>query len=107
MAQVESGFGDGFVATGATTDTSAYTVLGGRYNVVVNGSFNSQTVVLKILSPDGSNYVGVKDINGSAVSLTADGYATVDLPAGKVKFTFSGAATSVAAAVLPSPRREA
>jgi len=106
MSQVERAFGDGFTATGCTADTAAYPVLGGRYNVIANGSFNGASASLEMLSPDGTNYITIKDINGNAVTFSTDGYATIDLAPGKIKFAI-GSVTSLAVAVVPSPRRNA
>ena len=104
MAQVENLFGDGFTATGATASTLPHPVLGGRYSVMANGTWNGASATLEMLSADGTNYVAVKDITGAAVTFSSDDFKTVDLPPGMVKFAV-GSVTAVALAVVPSPRR--
>lgn len=52
----------------------------GRYCYAVDGTFSGATVALKLLGPDGTNYISV----GADAALTAEGAVLVDLPAGTV-----------------------
>ncbi len=54
----------------------------GRAQITFAGSaFASATVTLKMQDPSG-NIISVKDVNGNAVSATANGAAVIELPYG-------------------------
>lgn len=64
----------------------AVAVAPGRYCYAVDGTFGGATVALKMLGPDGTNYIGV----GDDAALTAEGAVLVDLPACSVRAEISG-----------------
>ena len=67
-----------------SADTAAFKLRGGRYAFEVTGS-NYGSVSLQRQAVDGTTYIDV------ATAFTADGYATVDLPAGSYRVHVSSA----------------
>ena len=66
--------------------TATFTLRGGQYGVTVHaGSWSSGSVTLQRLAFDGSTYVTC------LTAFSADGYASVNLPAGTYKFTVASA----------------
>jgi hypothetical protein len=68
--------------------TSAFTLRGGVYGVTIHASTYG-TAALQAQAADGSTFVGMKDINGNAVSFSADGAAVVYLPPGAYRFALA------------------
>lgn len=68
----------------------------GRYCYAVDGTFSGATVTLKLLGPDGTNYISV----GADAELTTEGAVLVDLPAGTVLAEVSGGTPSALHASL-------
>ena len=68
-------YGNGFLVQGASATQGPFGLLGGKYGVTCSATFSGGNVALQILGPDGSTFV-------TATSFTANGFATVDLPAG-------------------------
>ncbi len=75
--------------TNTDTPVAVSTPRGGIGSIVASGTFDSATMVLHG-SPDGVTYFALKDIGNTAISLTADGGATVMAPVMFVKPVFSG-----------------
>lgn len=73
---------------------AAFALRGGQYAITVHaGTWSSGSVVLQRLAPDGATYVNVM------TALTADGYATVNLPTGTYQLSIT-TATGVYADVV-------
>lgn len=71
---------------GAGSGGATHIAFGGRYLMVATGTFDSATVTVDLLGPDGSTYVGIAD-----ASLTAAGSAAIYLPSdATVKGTVTG-----------------
>lgn len=77
--------GDGKTFSNISASTSAFTLEGGLYGVMVNATFGGGSVTLQKLSADASTYVTC------LTAFTAAGYATVSLPAGTYRFTIATA----------------
>jgi hypothetical protein len=92
-------YGNGFKVASAATTQGPFSLLGGKYGVTVSGTFGGGSVALQTLGPDGSTYV-----TNTAASFTANGYAAVDLPPGKVQLAIA-TATAVFASVIPISNR--
>lgn len=87
-----------------TTTDSAFSLQGGVYAWSVIGTFNSTTVTLDALGADGSTWQNVKNLSGTAASLTASGRVdSLWLPPGQYRFSVSATATSLAAVVAGVP----
>lgn len=73
---------DGFAYSSAlTADSSTFTLVGGAYCIDAVGSWNSGTLTLKRLGPDGFTYIT------AATALGADGTSgSIALPPGTYKF---------------------
>lgn len=96
---------DGFSITGASADSSAYALIGGRYGLVVTATWNSSgTVGVDALAPDGSTWVPVtlQTVGGPGITVTANGTATCDLPAGTYRIKVA-TATGVSASLATVP----
>lgn len=65
--------------------TAGFTLRGGAYGITVHATFGGGNVVLQRLSPDGSTYVNV------ITALTADGYASSNLPSGTYRIAVTTA----------------
>lgn len=70
-------------ASAATAQESTFVLAGGLYAVYAAATWGGGSAKLQILLGDGSTYVSVS----SATDFTANGYATVNLPAGSYRFT--------------------
>lgn len=71
---------------GAGSGNAMLVAFGGRYLMVATGTFDSATVAVDLLGPDGSTYVAV-----ASASLTAAGSAIIYLPSdATVKGTVTG-----------------
>ncbi len=93
-----------YINTSFTTTDNAFSLLGGVYSWAVVGTFNSTTVTLDALGPDGSTWQNVKNLSGTAASLTASGRVdSLWLPPGSYRFSVSATATSLAAIVVSVP----
>lgn len=66
--------------------TAAFTLRGGTYGVTVKAT-GFGTVKLQRLAPDGATYVSVS----TDTDFAADGYASVNLPAGTYRFEITTA----------------
>lgn len=89
---------DFFSADNVTTTSSVFTLLGGKYGVMVEGDFTgTPNIALQGKAASGT-YVTV------LTPFTADGYASVDLPAGQYKFTLvSGTLAAGYLTISPIP----
>ena len=74
-----------FVFTNISATTAAFTLRGGQYAVTVHATFGGGSVGLQRLAADGSTYVNC------LTALTADGYATVNLPSGTYRVSVTTA----------------
>ena len=79
-------------ATGAATN-----LRGGKYLFAAVATFNGGTVGVEMLMPDGSTWTAI-----SALSITAAGVATADLPPGQYRISIA-TATAVYAALTRVP----
>jgi len=59
-----------------SANTAAFTLRGGNYGLTCHATWGGGNVALQRLAPDGSTYVTV------ITALTADGYASANLPSG-------------------------
>ncbi len=76
-------------ATGVTSTGSLFQLAGGKYWLAAVGTFNSATVTLQRVGPDGNTFIT------AATGLTAAGGNTSDLPPGTYQVTISGSTTAV------------
>lgn len=97
MTQAVQDYGDGLKLTDGSTDVT-FRLLGGLYGIMANATWGGGNVTLKGLSSDGTTYVTV------ATAITADGYATVYLPAGFYKADIT-TATALYLTIVPIPIR--
>ena len=81
----------------ASATGSAKSIRQGRYVFAVDGTFNSGTCKLQLLSPDGSSYI---DVGGDA-TLSAEGACLVDLPDCVVKAALTGSPSAMYATLTP------
>jgi hypothetical protein len=84
--------------TNIAASTAAFQLKGGKYGADVVATFGGGSCKLQRLGPDSSTYNSVS----SATDFAANGYATVDLPAGTYRFTIA-TATAVYAQVVRIP----
>jgi hypothetical protein len=82
---------DGKSFSNISATTAAFTLDGGRYGIDCIATYGGGSVALSKLGGDGSTFVTVRDINGNAVSFTANGYVVADLPAGSYRVTIATA----------------
>jgi hypothetical protein len=78
--------------------TAGFGLSGGRYQVAVVATFGGGSVQLQSLGPDGSTFLPAH------TALTANGFATLDLPPGTYRIA-TATATAVFASVIPVPVR--
>lgn len=89
MRSGESFSGAPLPATGVTALVSSqFTLLGGKYELGAVGTFNSGTVTLQRIGPDGNSPIT------AATALTQAGSNTADLPPGTYQVTISGSTTA-------------
>jgi hypothetical protein len=74
-----------FQWTNISATPTAFTLRGGQYAVTVIATFGGGSVTLQRLADDGSTYVTC------LTAITANGYATVNLPSGTYKLTIATA----------------
>jgi len=74
-----TGTGDGFYLTAVSADVGPFTVLGGRYALMLSGTWGGGSATLQALMIDNTTYINV------ATAITADGATIVDLPPGSYK----------------------
>lgn len=72
-----------------TSTSATFQLMGGKYWFAAVGTFNSGTLTLQRVGPDGNTFVT------AATGLTAAGGNTSDLPPGTYKVTLSGSTTAV------------
>jgi hypothetical protein len=94
-----------FCSTGMTTSSGQFTLDAGLYAFVASGTFGN-SLSLAILGADGSTFVPVANEDGTAATLSANGYWTGRIPAGQYKLVASGTLTSVAAGVTRIDRTQ-
>lgn len=85
--------GEGFTGapdptTLVTSTSDTFQLTGGKYWFSAVGTFNSGTITLQRIGPDGTTLVTV------ATALTANGGNTSDLPPGTYQVTVSGSTTA-------------
>ena len=68
-----------------SASTAAFALRGGAYGVTAKATWGGGSVTLQKLSPDATTYVTV------LTAFSADGYASVNLPAGTYRFTIATA----------------
>ena len=71
-----------------TPNSSQFAITGGKYLFAAVGTFNSGTITLNRVGPDGNTLVSM------ASGLTAAGSSVVDLPPGLYQVTISGSTTA-------------
>ena len=71
--------------TNISATTAAFTLPAGNYGVTAKATWGGGSLTLQRLAADGSTYVTC------LTAFTADGYATVLLPAGTFKFAIATA----------------
>lgn len=96
--------GDGFSAANLAANSAAFSLKGGLYAFIASGS--SGNVTPEVLGPDGTTFIGVKDINGNAVtcnSAAAAVYQVAWLPPGEYKLVCTGTLTGLDAELVSVP----
>lgn len=78
------------------SNSPTFTLLGGRYGVVVTAAFGGGNVDLKILGPDGITLVSIL-----AAAFTVNGVVLVDIPVNSTLQFIVTTATAVFASVSP------
>jgi hypothetical protein len=91
---------DGFLVQGASATQGPFVLLGGKYGVSAVATFSTGSVALQILGPDASTYIN------ALPAFTANGAASVDLPAGKYQVLVTAPATAVNVSVIPISYRK-
>jgi hypothetical protein len=76
---------DGYHASNIAATTAAFPLMGGLYGVDAMATWGGGSVTLQKLAGDGSTYVT------AATAFAANGYVTVDLPAGNYKLVVATA----------------
>jgi hypothetical protein len=71
--------------TNISATTAAFTLRGGQYAITVHATFGGGNVALQRLAADAATWVNV------ITALTADGYATVNLPGGSYRVAITTA----------------
>lgn len=90
---------DGKAFSNISATTAAFNLKGGKYAVAAVATWGGGSAKLQTLGPDGTTWLSV----ASASDFTANGYATVDLPAGQYRFTIATASAIYASiAGVPS-----
>ena len=84
---------DGIFLSNASASSAATSLVGGLYGILATASWGGGSVTLQALAGDGSTYITVLP------AFTADGFATLDLPAGSYRLTVS-TATAIYASVV-------
>jgi hypothetical protein len=87
---------DGATFKNISATTAAFELQGGTYGVFVTATWGGGNVALNGVGPDGSTLAPVM------TALTANGYASVVIPAGMYKFAVT-TATAVYASVYRVP----
>jgi hypothetical protein len=85
-----------FPFSNISANTAGFTLRGGSYGITVHATFGGGNVVLQRLAADGATWVNV------ITALTADGFASTNLPNGTYRFgitTATGVYCDVTAAV--------
>lgn len=95
MTQAVVDYADGLKLTDGSTDVD-FSLLGGLYGIMVTATWGGGNVTLKGLCADGTTYVAV------ATAISADGYATAYLPAGKYRLDIT-TATAMYLTISPIP----
>ena len=91
-----------YIASNISATTAAFTLNGGRYVMAAHATWGGGNITLQLLCPDGSTFVSVKDIGGSANTLTADGSQTMDCPPGQYRITVT-TASAIYASIASVP----
>jgi hypothetical protein len=78
---------DGASFSNISASTAAFQLQGGKYAAAAIATWGGGSAKLQALGPDGSTFLSVS----SATDFSANGYATVDLPAGQFRFTIATA----------------
>ena len=80
-----------FAAQAADGQSATFAWDGGRGTFTAWGTFGSGTVKLQMSPDGGSTWIDMLDVNGNAVSETANGMALFELAAGvKIRADLSG-----------------
>jgi hypothetical protein len=72
----------------ATSTSSQFSLMGGKYQFTAVGTFNSGTATLQRVGPDGLTLLNC------ATGLTVNGLSVLDLPPGTYQVTISGSTTA-------------
>lgn len=78
---------DGHSESNIAATTAAFKLTGGLYGVDAVGTWGGGSAKLQKLAADGSTYLSVS----SGTDFTANGYSTVNLPAGSYKIVIATA----------------
>lgn len=87
---------DGFKFSNISATTAPFSLLGGEYAITAVATWGGGSVTLEILAADNTTYVPV------LVAITANSFATLDLPAGTYKLVVA-TATAIYVAVQKIP----
>ena len=78
---------DGYFANGISVTTEAFKLIGGLYGVDALATWGGSSVKLQRVAGDGSTVLPV----AASTDFSANGFATVNLPAGDYKLTIATA----------------
>lgn len=89
---------ENFTILNKATGSYPFTLLmGGGYEMVMTGTFSTGAVLLDILGPDGSTYIEVGEMTGSAP------ISSFSLPPGSFKFVVPSDASDVSISLTRMP----
>jgi hypothetical protein len=91
---------DGFLVQAAAATQGPFVILGGKYGVTCSAAFSTGNVALQSLGPDGATFIN------ALPAFTANGFASVDLPAGKYQVAVTAPATAVNLSCIPISYRK-
>ncbi|HTV31094.1 MAG TPA: hypothetical protein VMF32_25395 [Xanthobacteraceae bacterium] len=81
-----------------------FVLKGGVYSFRASGTWNSGSLALNALGPDGSTYVPTKNLFGTAASLSANGAVDgIYLPPGEYQLAVTGSPSALYAVVGSVP----
>jgi len=76
---------ENFPFSNISATTAAFTLRGGNYGITCHATFGGGNVVLQRLATDGASWINV------ITALTADGYASANLPSGSYRIAITTA----------------
>lgn len=87
------------ISNGSTT-SAGKRFKGGKGSLAAVGTFNSGSITLQILGPDGSTYVPVTSPEGTAIALSAAGSVWFECPEGLIRAAVGGSPSAMYVTVV-------